>query len=262
MKKKLFREERLRMIMEMLFTNKSVTVEQLSKEFDKSAGMIRLDLAELESRGLISRTHGGAILVNDSTEDLILEKNILQLRVESKKEEKIRIGKAVAELIHDGDSILIDGGTTTYFVAKELHKKRNLKIITTSMLLFPILWDIPDATLYLTGGMVHREFEDTYGDITLETIKRFKPEYTIMGVDGVSIANGFTTTDPSMAMVKRQMVAVSKNLIIVADSSKFGKVCLLSIADMQRTSVIVTDNNLPAEEAKAIRKLGPEVILA
>jgi DeoR/GlpR family transcriptional regulator of sugar metabolism len=262
MKKKLFREERLRMIMEMLFTNKSVTVEQLSKEFDKSAGMIRLDLAELESRGLISRTHGGAILVNDSTEDLILEKNILQLRVESKKEEKIRIGKAVAELIHDGDSILIDGGTTTYFVAKELHKKRNLKIITTSMLLFPILWDIPDATIYLTGGVVHREFEDTYGDITLETIKRFKPEYTIMGVDGVSIANGFTTTDPSMAMVKRQMVAVSKNLIIVADSSKFGKVCLLSIADMQRTSVIVTDNNLPLEEAKAIRKLGPEVILA
>ncbi len=262
MKKKLFREERLRMIMEMLFTNKSVTVAQLSKEFDKSAGMIRLDLAELESRGLISRTHGGAILVNDSTDDLFLEKNILQLRVESKKEEKTRIGKAVAELIHDGDSILIDGGTTTYFVAKELHKKRNLKIITTSMLLFPILWDIPDATIYLTGGVVHREFEDTYGDITLETIKRFKPEYTIMGVDGVSIANGFTTTDPSMAMVKRQMVAVSKNLIIVADSSKFGKVCLLSIADMQQTSVIVTDNNLPVEEAKAIRKLGPEVILA
>jgi DeoR/GlpR family transcriptional regulator of sugar metabolism len=262
MKKKLFREERLRMIMEMLFANKSVTVEQLSQEFDKSAGMIRLDLTELESRGLISRTHGGAILVNDSTEDLILEKNILQLRVESKKEEKARIGKAVVDLIHDGDSILIDGGTTTYFVAKELHKKRDLKIVTTSMLLFPILWEIPDATIYLTGGVVHREFEDTYGDITLETIKRFKPEFTIMGVDGVSTSNGFTTTDPSMAMVKRQMVAVSKNLIIVADSSKFGKVCLLSIADMQHTSVIVTDTGFPVEEAEAIRQLGPQVIRA
>jgi DeoR/GlpR family transcriptional regulator of sugar metabolism len=262
MKKKLFREERLRMIMEMLWENKSVSVDQLTNVFDKSAGMIRLDLAELEKRGLISRTHGGAILVQDSAEDLILDKNVFQLRVESNKEEKIRIGKAVAELIHDGDSIMMDGGTTTYFVAKQLQSKRNLKIITTSMILFPILWEIPDATIYLTGGVVHRDFEDTYGDITLESIKRFKPVYTIVGVDGVSIPNGFTTIEPSIAMVKRQMIAVSKNLIIVADSSKFGKVCLLSIADIQNASVIVTDDHLSNEDAEAIRKLGPKVILA
>lgn len=262
MKKKVFREERLRMIMEMLFEQKSVSVDQLTRKFDKSAGMIRLDLAELETRGLISRTHGGAILVQDSTEDFVLEKNLLQLRVETKKEEKIRIGKAVADLISDGDSVMMDGGSTNYFVALELRKKRNLKIVTTSLFLFPVLSEIPDATIYLTGGTLRREYQDTFGEIALDTIKRFQPEHTILGVDGVSRTSGFTTVDPGLAMIKRQMVAVTKDLIVAADSSKFGKVCLLSIADIQRTSVIVTDTGLPIEEADAIRQLGPEVIRA
>lgn len=262
MKKKVFREERLRMIMEMLFEQKSVTVDQLSNKFDKSAGMIRLDLTELESRGLISRTHGGAILVSDSAEDFVLEKNLLQLRVETKEEEKVRIGKAVAELIHDGDSVMIDGGSTNYFVAMELRKKRNLKIVTTSLFLFPVLSEIPDAVIYLTGGVLRREYQDTFGEIALDTIKRFQPEHTILGVDGVSRSSGFTTVDPGLAMIKRQMVAVSKNLIVAADSSKFGKVCLLTIADIQDTSIIVTDSNLPVAEAEAIRALGPDVILA
>jgi DeoR family fructose operon transcriptional repressor len=262
MDKQLFREERLRVIMEMLWEQKSVFVNDLSKKFQKSAGMIRLDLAELENRGLVSRTHGGAILIEDSSDDLVLEKNVIQLRAESKKEEKLRMGKAVMDLIHDGDSIMIDGGTTTYYVAKQLYTKRNLKIITTSMFLFPVIWEIPDATIYLTGGVIHREFHDTYGEITLESIKKFSPDKTIIGVDGVSISSGFTTTEPSMAMVKRQMVSVSQNLIVVADSSKFGKVCLLPITDIENSKVIVTDDNLSESEANKIRMLGPQVIRA
>jgi DeoR/GlpR family transcriptional regulator of sugar metabolism len=262
MDKKVFREERLRIIMEILWEQKSVSVNELSEKFGKSTGMIRLDLAELESRGLISRTHGGAILVEDSTEDLILNKNVIQLRAETKKEEKQRMGKAVLDFIQDGDSIMIDGGTTTYYVAKHLHTKRNLKIITTSMFLFPILWEIPDATIYLTGGVVHREFHDTYGDITIEAIKKFSPDKTIIGVDGVSITNGFTTTEPSIAMIKRQMVSTSKNLIVVADSSKFGKVCLLTIADIQSANLIITDDKLSKIEANRIRELGPTLIRA
>lgn len=260
MEKKVFREERLRKIIEILWEQKRVSVNELSDNFSKSPGMIRLDLAELENRGLISRTHGGAILVEDSTEDLILNKNVLQLRAETRKEEKIRMGKAVLDSIQDGDSIMIDGGTTTYYVAKHLHTKRNLKIITTSMFLYPVLWEIPDATIYLTGGVVHREFHDTYGDLTIESIKEFSPDKTILGVDGVSMTNGFTTTEPSIAMVKRQIVATSRKLIVVADSSKFGKVCLFTIANIQKANLIVTDDNFPEDEANKIRELGPTVI--
>ncbi len=262
MDKKVFREERLRMIMELIWEEKRIGVNELSERFEKSPGMIRLDLAELEERGLISRTHGGAILIEGSNEDLVLDKNALMMRADTKKDEKQRMGKAVLDLIQDGDSILIDGGTTTYYVAKQLHNKRNLKIITTSMFLYQSLWEIPDATIYLTGGVVHREYQDTYGDITIEALKKFSPDKTIMGIDGVSIPNGFTTTEPNMAMIKRQMVATNKNLIVVADSSKFGKVCLLKVTEIHNADVIVTDKKLSEIEADKIRKLGPKVILA
>jgi len=261
MKRELFREERLKMIMQIIDQQKSVTVEELANQFEKSAGSIRLDLSELEKRGLIARTHGGAILIDNKSEDVILQKNLLLIRGETKAEEKKRIGKAVVDLIHDGDSILIDGGSTTYYVSQYLHKKRNLKIITTSMHLFPILWQIPDAVIYLTGGVMHREYEDTYGEITLETINRFKPDHTIMGIDGVSCVYGFTTVDPAITMVKREMVKVSKDLIIAADSSKFGKVCLLSVANIKDAQVIVTDDGLEDEFPEKIRAQGVELIV-
>lgn len=262
MKKTLFREERLRLIMEIISEQKSVIVNDLAEQFEKSPGSIRLDLAELESRGLISRTHGGAILADDASEGLVLNKKVLQLRGETKTEEKQRIGKAVADLVHDGDSIMIDGGTTTYFVAKNLHTKRDLTIITTSIHLFPVLWEIPDATIYLSGGVVHRGFEDMYGEISLESIGKFKPDHTIIGIDGVSVEYGITATEPTMAMLKRSMVAVSKNLIVVADSSKFGKVCLLSVADVQNVNSFVTDTDLTDEEVAALSTLGPKVLRA
>jgi DeoR family transcriptional regulator, fructose operon transcriptional repressor len=262
MKKTLFREERLRLIMEIISEQNSVIVNDLAEKFGKSPGSIRLDLAELENRGLISRTHGGAILIDGSAEDLVLNKKLLQLRVETRKEEKQRIGKAVVDLVHDGDSIMIDGGTTTYFVAKNLHTKRDLTIITTSVHLFPVLWEIPDATIYLTGGVVHRGFEDTYGEIALESISKFKPDLTIIGIDGVSVEHGITATEPTVAMLKRSMIAVSKNLVVVADSSKFGKVCLLSIAGIKDVSTIVTDTDLSEEDAEAFSELGTAVIRA
>jgi len=262
MKKTLFREERLRLIMEIISEQKSVIVNDLAKQFGKSAGSIRLDLAELESRGLISRTHGGAILADDVTGDVVLNKKVLQLRGETKTDEKQRIGKAVADLIQDGDSIMIDGGTTTYFVAKNLHTKRDLTVITTSIHLFPVLWEIPDTTIYLTGGVVHRGFEDMYGEIAMESIRRFKPDHTIIGIDGISVEHGITATEPTMAMLKRSMVAVSKNLIVVSDSSKFGKVCLLSVSDIKNVNSFVTDTDLPDEEVAALSALGPKVIRA
>ena len=262
MKRKMFREERLRLIMEKIYNQKKVVVNDLAQQFGRSASSIRLDLAELEGRGLINRTHGGALLVDGAAEDLVLTKKFLQLRTELEKEEKQRIGAAAVELIHDGDSIMIDGGTTNYFVAKNLGKKRGLTIVTSSIHLLPLLLDIPDAKIFLTGGLVHRDFEDLIGEISLESIGRFKPDHTFMGIDGISYEHGLTTTDTAMAPLKRQMVSVSKDLIVVADSSKFGKVCLLSVANFDDVGTIVTDNRLDPELVEKVKSLGPKLILA
>lgn len=261
-KDKVFREERLQLILEKLIHEKKVVVSELVKYFNVSPSLIRMDLAELEKRDLILRTHGGAILPENPSEDLIVEKKFLELREETNAEAKAKIGLATINLINDGDAVIIDGGSTAYAVAKNLKSKRGLTIITTSIHLLPILLDIPDAKIYLTGGLIHREMEDLIGDISFDSIGRFAPDIAIMGIDGVSISKGFTTTEPTIAPLKRKMIAVSKKSVIVSDSTKFGKVCLLHIADINEVDAIVTDKNCSNEFVNEIEKSGTTVILA
>jgi len=260
--KKIFREERLQLILERLVQEKKVIVSDLVDHFNVSASLIRMDLAELESRGLILRTHGGAILPENPQEDLIIEKKFLQLRDETNAEAKAKIGKATMELIHDGDSIVIDGGSTAFAVAKNFKIKRGLTIITTSIHLLPTLLDIPDAKIYLTGGLIHRELEDMIGDISQDSIGRFTPDIGIMGIDGISITKGLTSTDPAIAPLKRKMISVSKNTIVVCDSTKLGKVCLLHVASLEDIDAVVTDENADPETVEKIEKQGPSVIIA
>ena len=241
----LFREERLQIIMEMLYENKKVVVTDLAKKFNRSLSSIRLDLSELESRGLIERTHGGAILTENFSNEFVVGKNILTLRKETYKEEKQRIGWAVKDIIHDGDSIMIDGGSSSYYVAQHLNQRRGLTIITSSFFFMNLLQDIPDAKIYVAGGLYHKDFEDLVGEISVNTLQRFKPNYSIIGIDAISIKDGLTTTESSMAQIKRQMLAVASKTIVVADSSKFGKVCLFHVSDLEKIDYLVTDRNVP-----------------
>ncbi len=260
--KKIFREERLQLILERLVQEKKVIVSDLVDHFNVSASLIRMDLAELESRGLILRTHGGAILPENPQEDLVVEKKFLQLRDETNAEAKAKIGRATMELIHDGDSIVIDGGSTAFAVAKNFKIRRGLTIITTSIHLLPTLLEIPDAKIYLTGGLIHRELEDMIGDISQDSIGRFTPDIGIMGIDGISITKGLTSTDPAIAPLKRKMISVSKKTIVVCDSTKFGKVCLLHVAALEDINAVVTDENADPETVEKIEKQGPSVIIA
>jgi len=258
----LFREERLRLIMEMIYKENKVFVKDLADKFGKSSSLIRLDLTELESRGLINRTHGGAILIEAIGNDYVMKKNLVNLRDETNKTEKDLIGRAVLDLISDGDSVMIDGGSTTYCVGKYLKEKRGLTIITTSYHMLSLLLDINDAKIFLTGGLIHREFEDLIGDIPISSIKKFNPDCVIMGIDGVSISHGLTIADPSVAQIKRQMIEVGKKAVVVADSSKFGKVSLLHLADFSGVDVIVSNIGIPDEFIKAIEEAGVELVLA
>jgi len=258
----LFREERLRIIMEIIYEKKKVFVKDLADKFRKSSSSIRLDLAELESRRLIKRTHGGAILIEAIGNDYVISKNLIRLRDETNKTEKEHIGKAVLDLISDGDSIMIDGGSTTYFVGKYLKEKRGLTIVTTSYHIMPLLLEIQDAKIFLTGGLIHREYADLIGDIPIDSIQRFSPDCVIMGIDGVSLNHGLTIADPSVAQIKRQMIEVGRKAIVVADSSKFGKVCLLHVADISGVDAIVSDTGVPEEFIQAVEEAGVELVLA
>lgn len=260
MDSKIFREERLRMITEIACSQKKVIVNDLAEHFNRSQSSIRLDLAELEARGLLTRTHGGAILADDVETDFVLGKIILTKRIETNKPEKQRIAEAVADLVHDGDSVMIDGGSTTYYVAKHLNSKRGLTVITTSLYLLPPLMENPETKIFMTGGMIHRDFQDLVGGISVDTLARFTPTCAITGIDAFSIDNGFTTTEPSMAQIKKKMLSVCRNSIVVVDSSKYGKSCLFHVADLKDIYALVTDKNVPEELEQHLANSGVDLI--
>lgn len=250
MPKQLFREERLMYIMDKVHADGKVIVSDLAQEFDLSKPSIRLDLAELESRGLIERTHGGAILRDVISNRYIAVKNNLELRKEIYKEEKQRIGRAVIDLIHDGDSIMIDGGSSAYYVVKNIGVRRGLTLITSTLSLLPLMLAIPDAKIYLTGGLLHREFEDLIGEISVSTLRRFKPNFAIFGIDAISMEAGFFSTESSTSEIKKQMLASGAQTIVVADSSKFDNVSLCHVANLEDVDYLVTDKNVPQEYVK------------
>jgi len=124
------------------------------------------------------------------------------------------------------------------------------------------LLEIPDAKIYLTGGLIHRDFHDQIGEITIDSIRRFKPDCVIMGIDGISDRHGFTTTESAMAQIKRQMLSVCSKAMVVADSSKFDKVCLMRMAELDDVQYVVTDSNAPKKYVDLFRDLNVNLIQA
>ncbi len=262
MTRKMFREERLQLISERLGAGRKVYVDELAREFGVSPSSIRVDLAELETRGLLKRTHGGAIASAKQHGRMLTQKSSIELRKTAQQAEKNAIGRAAAGLIEDGDTLMIDGGSTTLHVARHLGTKRGLTIITNAVSLLPDLMALPEARVYVAGGLLENRFETLLGDITLEALGRFRTAKAILSSDGISIDNGLSVTDPGVAAAKRKMMVSSDTVIIVSDHTKLDQVCLIPIAPLEEVAYLVTDSGAPAETIAAIEACGPRVIVA
>lgn len=262
---RIFREERLRLIYQIIKDKKKVFVPDLAQQFNISESSIRLDLAELESRNLITRTHGGAILHNPLSSDIIINLDVINNRVTQMQQEKDAIGCKTASLIEDGDTIMIDGGSTTKMIAKYLTNKRNLTIITNSIILIPELISNPNINLYVLGGLANKEHWDMVGDITNNSVKQFHPKKTILGIDGITLENGLTAvllSVPSISSVKIKMIEAGDQIIIVSDHTKIGRMCLMHVAPLEAMDILVTDSGADEKYIEKIRQRGPSVIIA
>ena len=259
---KTFREERLKSIAERVIAGQAVRVNDLAKEFGVSPSSIRTDLNELEGKGILKRTHGGAILVDALYGRLIVAKQPFEARQQQLQPEKEAIGRAAAALIDDGDTLMLDAGSTTLHVARCLGTKRSLTIITNAITLLSDLMAIPDAQVYVTGGLLDPGFATLLGDIALSTISRFHTVKAILGIDGLSVDRGLSVTDPAVAATKRRMMEASDQLIVVADHTKLDHVSLYSLAPLETIDTFVTDCGAAAETLEAIRACGPRVVIA
>jgi DeoR/GlpR family transcriptional regulator of sugar metabolism len=268
--KDMLREERLWHITQRLMQNRVVRVGELAEEFGLTAATVRTDLSELENRGVARRTHGGAILLEsvqtreaNGAEAVSIEEKRLVERFDVQRAEKEAIGRAAAALVGDGQTVAIDGGTTTYEVARNLGDKRHLTIITCVLNdVWQELVSRSDIQIFFTGGFLRAESLSMVGEIAEATVRNFWASKAILGIDGISTERGFTVLNFLEASVKKRMIEASQELIFVADHTKFGKVAPIPVAHVDCKCTVITDWRAPAQYVDTLRARGVQVIVA
>ncbi len=248
--------ERQQTIVDLVDKNDSIQVADLVKLFDVSEMTIRRDLDILERKGLLRRVHGGAV----SSHGRSYEPPFL-LRSTDHSEEKQRIGKAAADLIKKGDSVMLDVGTTTLEIARHLYAHQNLTIITPCFQIAALLAEHPGIRLILTGGILRRSELSMVGHLAERTIQEFYVDKLFVGAGGVDIVTGFTEFNLEDTLVKQAMLRQAKDITAVVDSSKFGQVALTAIAPLKAVNRIITDSGLEPKMADRIREMGIEIVL-
>lgn len=222
-------------IIEILDRTGRVKVGDLSLALGATPVTIRSDLDALERDGYLERVPGGAIQtsLNYATRTFQNKKNHFA-------EEKIKIAAVTANLIHDGDTIFINSGTTTYSVAARLKNHKNLKIVTNSFYVAMELGATPTFDVILLGGELNARDTFTYGNDALEQLRRYRANYAILSIDGVCPDSGISTLHAEEVLVERAMMERAKETIIVADSSKLGREGFLYVCDAAAIHKLVT----------------------
>lgn len=251
----MFAEERRMRIVDIINSGKTVTVEELSRILDVSDSTVRRDLKYLEGKGLIHRTHGGAISpLPTDYEPTFLEKE------EERIEEKKAIGMKAASLIEDGDTVIIDSGTTTMEIVKNLSVTR-AKIVTNSPHAAIELQFRQGIEVIVTGGILRYETQALVGPMADEFISRIRADKAFIGTNGISL-DGFTTPNVTEAATKRAMVRSAEKVYIAADSSKFNKASFMRFADLDEADCIITDEGLSDDICREFSENGIQIIKA
>jgi DeoR family transcriptional regulator of aga operon len=225
------------MVLELILQQGEVSVAELSKRAGVTPMTIRRDLETLEAAGAVQRVHGGAIIA--ASRGYLSPYSV---RTQRNKEAKERIGQAAAGLLQEREAVIIDVGTTPLQVARALCGRRNLTVTTPSLHVADLLADNRGIRLIVTGGMVDAGERSMVGDLAEDTFSRLRCDTFVMGVGGIDVEAGCTEFSLEDAGVKRAALASARRCIVVADSSKLGKVSLAHVCPIDRVDVLVTDS--------------------
>ncbi|MGE5485977.1 MAG: DeoR/GlpR family DNA-binding transcription regulator [Ignavibacteriales bacterium] len=252
----LFAEERHQRIVELLRQDNRITVSGLVDLLNVSEATIRRDLRYLKMKGLITRTHGGAILAEGTGfEPTMLEKE------EQFRAEKERIGRLAAGLIEDGDTVILDGGTTTVEIARNLRNREGITVITNAINVCTELAR-SDMDIILIGGSLRKPTLTLVGSLAEATLKQFHVDKVFLGMNGVSVSHGLTTPNLTEAQAKRLMLEQAETVVVVADHSKIEKTSLVTVAGISEVDVLVTDDGISREQKQAFEDSGVRVLIA
>jgi len=242
--------DRQQEILEILTRDPESSVVQIAQCLHVSEVTIRSDLSALEESGFVVRTHGGAA---PSFHRGIIERQRHRTR------EKQRIAQAAARRVSDGDSIMIEAGTTTALVAKHLLGKRDIHIVTNSTLVLPFARVNPGLRVTVTGGEFRPITESFVGPIATRQLGEFHVRFAFVGTDGFSVEQGLTTHLVEGAEIVRTMARCADETILVADSSKFGKAGFVRVLPLSRVDQLIVDGAFDQHDLETVVAAGVSV---
>jgi len=243
-------------ILSMLDENDQVQVEELSKLFKVSSVTIRNDLTHLENKNLLFRTRGGAIKHRKVALDLALS-----AKARKNLEQKQKIGAKAVDLIQEGDTIILDSGTTTLEIAKRLDKFQELTVITNALHIGIEVAGIPQINLIMPGGICRSKSFSLIGSQTERNLRDFYCDKVFLGVDGFDSTYGITTPSASEAFVNRVMMEISCESVVVTDASKFGKRSLAFISPLNKIQKVITDSSISEQDKQNILSQNIELVI-
>ena len=235
-----------------------VLVHELSKEFDVSEVTIRNDLEQLEKKNMLIRARGGAI----KTDPCVGADYRLSEKDKLHNEEKARIGKKAAQMINEHDTIIIDSGTTTMEVAKNLGHLNDITVICNALNIIGQIIQLKNLNLIIPGGYLRKNSLSLVGPLAEKNLQNLYVDKVFIGVDGFDTKYGIYTPNIEEAYFNEIMIKISKEVIVVCDSSKFSRRSLAYICGLDKIQCVITDNGIPDEDRKRLEDTGIKVIIA
>ncbi len=253
----MFAIERQQRIIELLKENGAVSVSKLSAEFSVAEETVRRDLEKLEKQEKLIRTHGGAVPLDENKHEPSIEKR-RKLNVEGKE----KVARAAAELIFPGDTIFLDASTTTYFIARELKKMKNITVITNSLQSIEELASNPDIKVIGTGGMVG-ENNSFVGALAENSVReKYVADKMFFSSRGVTADLGVLDSNEQECAMKKCMMQNSCRKIYVCEHTKIGRIGFAKLASFEELDCFVAEYPLEPEWHKKLEEAGVQVIVA
>lgn len=252
-------QERRAVIIQSLKENSKVSIKEICERFDVSEVTVRKDLNILHERNLLVRTRGGAIRLPES--DNGSDISISYKRLYNYREKQI-IGRLAASLINEGETILLDSGTTTLEIARNLHRFQKLTIITNALNIAAELLNYKRFNVIMLGGYLRETSQSTVGPIAESNLKVFYCDKFFLGVDSFNIESGLSTPNIEEANLNQVMFSMAKEVIAVLDSSKFNKRSFVFIAPVSKINTVVTDGGIPQNVRRQLKSMNIEVLIA
>jgi DeoR family fructose operon transcriptional repressor len=249
--------ERQLRIRQMFESKDFLDLETLCRELDASESSVRRDLDVLEEQNVLKRVYGGAVPVQPPGNG-----GAFDFTVESERfsDEKSRIGRLTAGLIENGQTVILDGGSTVAAVARELAAK-SLHVVTNSLPIAEALEARRNIELTLTGGYLDPRIRVMLGPLCEQMLGLIRADVVIMGIGSVSNA-GFSNNNTLVVGSEQKMIEIANKLIIVADHTKFGRSAMIPVAQLEAADTVVSDGELAPEYVDLLRSKDIEVLLA